>query len=78
MPNESDHERQLMSEPIETKPAEMKAAPCGAKKSALLCAGIGGVLGAVVGLATNALATYLPLGIVLGFVVSGIMRGGGG
>lgn len=67
-----------MSEPIETKPAEMKAAPCGAKKSALLCAGIGGVLGAVVGLATNALATYLPLGIVLGFVVSGIMRGGGG
>ncbi len=72
-----------MSEPIENKPAEAnsaeaQAAPCGAKKSALWGAAIGAVLGAVIGLATNALAIWLPAGIVLGFVFSHVIRGGGG
>ncbi len=72
-----------MSEPIETKPAEAKpaetkAAPCGAKKSALCGAAIGVVFGTGIGWATHSLAVWLPLGIVLGLVFSGMLRGGGG
>ena len=72
-----------MSEPVEPKPAEAvpteaKAAPCGAQKAALCGIGIGVVLGAAVGLATNNIAVWLPLGIALGFIVSHVIRGGGG